>query len=180
VNTNGQKVENKIENANSQTTTVNNNVFATFTQTMFKIFSSKSKESQMVLISNRHCLPITSYIENEAQVYGMLKVYVIIIFFISIFQAYFMRLRSICAGSVYPKRDEERAVWLYNHILEIRSIRENSTTNKEATSIFIQFIKWLFIKISYILSNVLFMTMMHLFCWYNILLYLFINFLKSN
>lgn len=41
-------------------------------------------------------------------------------FFLVIFESYGLRLRHIICGLVYPKREKERGVWLFNHILKTR------------------------------------------------------------
>lgn len=41
-------------------------------------------------------------------------------FLMTVFQAYGLRLRHIIAACYYPKREQSRAIWLYNHILNNR------------------------------------------------------------
>ena len=38
----------------------------------------------------------------------------------TIFEAYGLRLRHVVAACYYPRRERERAVWLYNHIIKMR------------------------------------------------------------
>lgn len=71
------------------------------------------------LISNVHCLPLG--LEPKYDVYKQIGVYTVILLVVSSLQAYTKRLRSVLAGSVYPNRDFERSIWLYNYILSVSS-----------------------------------------------------------
>ena len=139
--------------------TIDGNAFAYFPRKLNAIMVNASSPNEF--ISNKHCLPKA---HQGERMFTMLNINIGIIFVITVFQAYFMRLRAICAGCVYPKRDEERAVWLYNHILEIRSIRENSGFIK-SNSFLLSMFKWLLVKIGYILSNIIYGTIMYSLCW---------------
>jgi hypothetical protein len=85
---------------------------------IFKSFSKgntniESKENQF--FSNSKCLP--QVFPPHYDIYKRIGVYTVILVFFTAFQAYVKRWRSIFAGCVYPNRDLERSVWLYNHIL---------------------------------------------------------------
>ena len=40
--------------------------------------------------------------------------------FLSIFESYGLRIRHVICGVFFPRREIERGVWLYNHILHRR------------------------------------------------------------
>jgi hypothetical protein len=67
------------------------------------------------MVNTFQCLPNTSIVEPH--IYDMLLTYTILLFSLSLFQSYIKRFRSVIVGCVYPEKDQERAVWLYNHIL---------------------------------------------------------------
>ncbi|XP_033753894.1 DC-STAMP domain-containing protein 2-like [Pecten maximus] len=64
------------------------------------------------------CLPnpSTPNFAIYKQIWSMFGVYL----FLTIFEAYGLRLRHVIAACYYPRREQQRAVWLYNHILKCR------------------------------------------------------------
>ena len=37
-----------------------------------------------------------------------------------VFESYGLRLRHVICGCYYPRREKERAAWLYNHVIKRR------------------------------------------------------------
>jgi hypothetical protein len=109
------------------------------------------------IITNFECLPET-YKESE-HAYSMIKNYLILIGFLTIFQAYFKRWMSVCAGSCYPERDEERAFWLFNHILSAQSLMSNFDSKSKSFSL-----KTILFHFIYFIANCLFQIIMCLGC----------------
>lgn len=70
---------------------------------------------QNITIDTTLCFP--SVIDGNEDTYEQIGYYLLILFCMSCFQAYMQRLRSVFMGAIYPLRDQERAIWLYNHIM---------------------------------------------------------------
>lgn len=70
-------------------------------------------------INNINCLPKVSLIDQT--VHRTMGYSVVILLCLTCFQAYIKRMRSFLCGCVYPERDHERAIWLYNHLLSLYS-----------------------------------------------------------
>ncbi|CAG5132395.1 unnamed protein product, partial [Candidula unifasciata] len=64
------------------------------------------------------CLPNPK--KPNLPVYRTIAILLIITFFLTIFEAYAMRMRHAVGACYYPYRERVRAVWLYNHILTRR------------------------------------------------------------
>ncbi|XP_069113575.1 DC-STAMP domain-containing protein 2-like [Argopecten irradians] len=64
------------------------------------------------------CLPnpSTPNFAIYKQIWSMFGVYL----FLTLFESYGLRLRHVIAACYYPKREQQRAVWLYNHIRKCR------------------------------------------------------------
>ncbi|XP_071104714.1 DC-STAMP domain-containing protein 2-like [Haliotis cracherodii] len=69
-------------------------------------------------VDTTHCLPNPA-VPNFA-VYETVAIIYSVCFFMSVFEAYALRLRHVIAACYHPGREEQRAVWLYNHILKTR------------------------------------------------------------
>ncbi|OWF53843.1 DC-STAMP domain-containing protein 2 [Mizuhopecten yessoensis] len=69
-------------------------------------------------MDNTPCLPNPSKpnIAIYKQIWSMFCLYL----FLTLFEAYGLRLRHVIAACYYPRRERHRAVWLYNHILKTR------------------------------------------------------------
>ncbi|RUS84288.1 hypothetical protein EGW08_007932, partial [Elysia chlorotica] len=65
-------------------------------------------------IDTRTCLPNPK--EPNYAVYKQVTIIYAVTFFLTIFEAYLLRMRHIVTNMYYPHRDKARAVWLYNHI----------------------------------------------------------------
>lgn len=140
-----------------------NTTLGYFPKQLLQVFGSKPKPA--TFITNRHCLPVVSEMEN-APVFFMLKVYCGIIFSITLLAVYIDRLRMICAGCVYPRRDQERNIWLFNHILEIRSMKIlNEPASENNDSYVVKVFRWIIYKLSYFFLDLVFQNTLRLFCW---------------
>jgi hypothetical protein len=114
--------------------------------------------------SNEKCLPQSS--EPNYQIYTRIYVYTVIVFLLTLFQAYIKRWRSAFAGFVYPDRDLERSVWLYNHLLSINtSLGFIKPEKGKPKSKFIQFMS-LILKILYFFLNLAYTIFMSFFFYY--------------
>lgn len=119
----------------------------------------------MVRFSNRKCLPTPSKPNSTAN--DAIKFYIIILILLTSLQAYIKRSRAVLAGSVYPERDQERAVWLYNHLLSVYKnmglLSDDTKRRKQSssTSILGQVQKLLVFVVSFAYSLI-----MHLSCYY--------------
>jgi hypothetical protein len=72
-----------------------------------------------ITIDTYHCLKEPNVVDKTH--YDTLITLVLSLFYLSFLQAYIKRFRIIIAGCIYPERDKERAIWLYNHILLYKS-----------------------------------------------------------
>lgn len=88
-------------------------------QTYKQLFESfKNKEtSGSKMLNNLKCLPKLSRVNGD--VHYTISFCLVLLLVLTSFQAYIKRSRALLAGCVYPDRDQERAVWLYNHILAL-------------------------------------------------------------
>ncbi|KAK3095481.1 hypothetical protein FSP39_015168 [Pinctada imbricata] len=64
------------------------------------------------------CLPNPS--PPDYDVYNEIRIIFGLCTFMVIFESYGLRLRHVVAACYYPRRERERAAWLYNHILKMR------------------------------------------------------------
>ncbi|XP_012940694.2 DC-STAMP domain-containing protein 2 [Aplysia californica] len=69
-------------------------------------------------IDTSQCLPKPS--KPNFPVYQTVVGVLAVCFFLTVFEAYGLRLRHAVAACYYPQRERVRAVWLYNHILVTR------------------------------------------------------------
>ncbi|XP_046552587.1 DC-STAMP domain-containing protein 2-like [Haliotis rubra] len=69
-------------------------------------------------VDTSHCLPNPA-VPNFA-IYEIVAIIYGVCFFLSVSEAYALRLRHVIAACYHPGREEQRAVWLYNHILKTR------------------------------------------------------------
>ena len=144
--------------------TKSNKTVRKFPAKLYKVLD-KQYPGRSDFISNRNCVPIPSIPENNKQIYEVLKVNGFIILIMALSGVYFERLRSICAGSVYTIRNKERNIWLYNHILELKSIK-NSFVFNENDSFRTRTLKWIYSNLGYFALNSIFVTFMNLCCCY--------------
>jgi hypothetical protein len=87
-------------------------------QTYKQLFESfKNKETSGKMLNNLKCLPKSSRVNGD--VHYTISFCLVLLLVLTGFQAYIKRSRALLAGCVYPDRDQERAVWLYNHILAL-------------------------------------------------------------
>lgn len=77
--------------------------------------SSGSNQS----ITNSRCLPRVSRLDRH--VHRTMGWSVVVLLALTCFQAYIKRARVFVCGCVYPERDHERAIWLYQHLLNLYS-----------------------------------------------------------
>ena len=125
-----------------------------------------------VTLSNAECLPIVANQSYEA--YHMIFVYILLVFMLSGFGAYFTRWRAGIAGCFFPERDKERATWLYNHLMSLDSFKRKPKGNLKKirtgfniyVGYFIDFSEALFKKVSYILANLIFQSFFYSLCCY--------------
>lgn len=80
---------------------------------LFGTFSAIANSN--ITIDTYPCLQQSN--PHNQHAYIMLGVYLSLMCFMSLFKSYIKRTRSVIAGAVYPERDYERALWLYNHLL---------------------------------------------------------------
>jgi len=134
-----------------------------FTNRIFENFMSPSRPQEYV--TNAHCLERKKWDISRLQVAKKtLSIYFYVILLMTVVGVYFERLRSICAGCVYPNRDEERSIWLYNHILEIRTIQGSLETEKSGSSAKFIF-TWIWKNFTYFSVDILFRTFCYSLCW---------------
>ncbi|XP_050400899.1 DC-STAMP domain-containing protein 2-like [Patella vulgata] len=74
--------------------------------------------AERLSIDTTPCLPNPGI--PNFKVYKMVLAMFIICLFMTIFESYGLRLRHIIAGCYYPRREQARAVWLYNRIVKMR------------------------------------------------------------
>jgi hypothetical protein len=80
---------------------------------LFTQFSEIAKSN--ITVDSTPCVPPVSKMKDDA--YTQVAIYTMILLVASFGNSYILRLRSVIMGSVYTQRDEERAIWLYNHII---------------------------------------------------------------
>lgn len=91
-----------------------------FVANVFKeMFESTSTRSNSKRVNNFKCLPQTNRISHE--VHYTIGVNIVLLLVLVCLQAYIKRIRALICGCVYPDRDQERAVWLYNHLMNLYS-----------------------------------------------------------
>ena len=81
--------------------------------------SSNTEESTF---SNVACLPHP--VRPNKTAHSQILTSILILAALACLQSYIKRWRSILAGFVYPERDQERAIWLYNHLTMLNSRME--------------------------------------------------------
>lgn len=65
------------------------------------------------------CLPRPS--EPNWGVYKLVTGILLLCLFLTLFEAYGLRLRHAVGAMYYPHREKARAVWLYNHMMLVRN-----------------------------------------------------------
>lgn len=80
---------------------------------MFRNFEHLTKLNYT--IDTSMCMP--NIVDADYFAYKQIGIYLFSVFLLSLSQAYLQRLRSVFMGTIWPLRDEERAIWLYNHIM---------------------------------------------------------------
>ncbi len=134
-----------------------------FAYKLFENFQNPSRPQEYV--SNAHCMQREKVdLERLQKAKETLTNYFYVILIMTVLGVYFERLRSICAGCVYPNRDEERNIWLYNHILEIRTMQASLKTEGTGSSVKFVLI-WLWKNLTYISVDILFRTFCCSLCW---------------
>lgn len=71
-------------------------------------------------IDTAKCLPNPK--TPNLPVYRTVGIILALTFFLTIFEAYALRLRHIVCACYYPYREKARAVWLYNRIMTVRVV----------------------------------------------------------
>jgi hypothetical protein len=128
---------------------------------MFGLIDSSNSDSSS--FNNTECLPMPE-IPNE-DVHNQIFVSIIILVLLTCFQSYIKRWRSIIAGFVYPERDRERAVWLFNHLLMLNSgmsFWSDKNTNTKLSGL--DKIKRFFLGKIYTICNFFYIILMKLLC----------------
>ena len=137
---------------------------STYRHLFYLIDNSNGEKSTF---SNTECLPIPE-IPNE-EVHNRILFSIVILVLLTCFQSYIKRWRSVLAGFVYPERDRERAVWLFNHLLMLNSGMSfwSNANSKEVLKLNrIQKVGRFFIGNIYKISNFLYQILMNLMCCY--------------
>ena len=80
---------------------------------LFNTFGNLAR-SNITIDTTECCPPVSPMKENWYIIIGTMLA---VLLFVSVFNSYILRLRGVFIGSVYTQRDEERAIWLYNHII---------------------------------------------------------------
>lgn len=133
----------------------------------FNLFDGSFDEDNSTF-SNIQCLPKPKQ-PNEA-VHNAIKRNIVILLVLTCFQEYIKRWRSILAGCVYPERDHQRAIWLYDHLLRLDSSmglwlksKPNAAINKYRV---LRFFIRLLENLVYFIANAIYFVLMHLLCFY--------------
>lgn len=79
----------------------------------------QDKDNEQFTFKNKKCMQEPS--PANLDTHQTIKTSVLILVVLTCLQAYIKRLRSVFAGCVHPDRDQERSLWLYNHLLAVYS-----------------------------------------------------------
>lgn len=85
----------------------------------FRDMFDRPKTEKVKKLDNSKCIPQTSRLDSS--VHKTIVFNFVLLFFLGSFQSYIKRLRPFFCACFYPNRDQERSVWLYNHLLTIYS-----------------------------------------------------------
>ena len=80
---------------------------------LFDRFSNVAKSN--ITIDTTECCPPVSKMNTDE--YILVGITLSVLLVASCLNSYILRMRSVLLGSVYKQRDNERAIWLYNHLI---------------------------------------------------------------
>lgn len=138
-------------------------------KSMFSLINGAN--SDKFEFNNTKCLPKVYPINIDA--HETIKKCVLLVLLLTLFQAHVKRWRSICAGCIYPERDQQRAMWLHNQLIMldsgIGSLLKNRKNENKKNNSYIGLFK-IFLKIVYHVLNFFYIVFMFstLFCLFTV------------
>jgi hypothetical protein len=166
-------VENTLIELNMQTNSVKARENGLVTSIYKALFDNINRQNSNISFSNKECMPIPQITDNF--VYETITTNIILIIILACFQEYIKRWRSVLAGCIYPERDQERTVWLYNQI-KIAECKTGFWLKKKNDSYQKQIqiqrfhlllkLKELILKFFYFIFNLVYVISMNILCFY--------------
>ena len=168
-------VENTLIELNMETSSVKAKKVGLLTSIYKTLFENINKHNANITFSNKECMPIPQI--TDENVYQTITTNIILILVLACFQEYIKRWRSVLAGCVYPERDQERTVWLYNRIKTVDCkigfwLKKKNSFNHNQIQIhrfhlyFISKLKEFITKIFYFIFNIIYVISMYIMCLY--------------